>query len=101
MVDATKAELAKAKAHGDQIAKGGVATGVAYDEARNRVVVTLSTGIEIGFDPKHAQGLENPTAEDLRAVEVEGAGFSIYFPRLDADIYIPALLQGITGRSGG
>jgi len=79
------------------MAKAGVATAVAYDEARNRVVVTLSTGIEIAFDPRRAQGLEHASVDDLRAAEIQGAGFAIYWPKLDADVYIPALLKGIMG----
>jgi hypothetical protein len=97
MADVTKAELTKARRRGDELAKGGIATSVEYDESRNRVVIMLSTGIEIAFDPRRAQGLAHASAADLKAVEIQGAGFGVYWPRLDADIYIPALMQGIMG----
>ncbi len=89
--------MAEAKRRGDEMARAGVATAVAYDETRNRVVVTLSTGIEIAFDPRRAQGLEHASADDLKAAEIQGAGFAVYWPKLDADVYIPALLKGIMG----
>jgi hypothetical protein len=97
MAKTTRAELAEAKRRGDEMAKAGVATAAAYDEVRNRVVITLSTAIEIAFDPRRAQGLEHASADDLRTVEIQGAGFAVYWPKLDADIYIPALLRGVMG----
>ncbi len=97
MAVSTKEELAEANRRGDEMAKAGVATAVAYDEERNRVVVTLYTGIEIAFDPRRAQGLEHASTDDLKAFEIQGAGFAIYWPKLDADIYIPALLRGVMG----
>jgi hypothetical protein len=97
MAETMKAELARAKASGEELAKHGVATGVVYDAARNRLIITLSTGIEIMFDPHRAQGFENATPADLATGEIEGAGLSIHFPTLDAEIYIPALLRGVMG----
>jgi hypothetical protein len=61
------------------------------------VVITLNTGIEIAFDPRRARGLADASPEDLKAVEIQGAGLGIYWPILDTDIYIPALMQGIMG----
>ena len=68
-----------------------------YDQARNRIVIELANGVEIAFDPQRAQGLENASATDLEAVEVTPGGLGLYFPRLDADFYIPAIQEGILG----
>jgi hypothetical protein len=60
MVETTKAELLNAKARGNALANDGIATGVTYDAARNRLIVTLSTGIEVMFNPHQAQAWNTP-----------------------------------------
>jgi Protein of unknown function (DUF2442) len=68
-----------------------------YDRQRDRIVVHLSTGLEIAFAPRDAQGLENATAEDLATIEISPSGLGLHFPRLDADLYLPGLLEGYLG----
>ena len=68
-----------------------------YDRRTRRVVVRLSTGLEISFSPRDAQGLETATWEQLREIEIDPPGFGLHFPALDADLYIPALLEGFFG----
>ena len=74
-----------------------VAVSVRYDRRVSRVVITLATGLELAFSPKHAQGLEHAHPADLADAEISPSGLGIHFPRLDADIYIPALLEGFLG----
>ena len=52
---------------------------------------------EISFSPRDAQGLETATWEQLREIEIDPPGFGLHFPALDADLYIPALLEGFFG----
>jgi Protein of unknown function (DUF2442) len=59
--------------------------------------VRLTTGVEIGFAPHDVEGLRGASADDLKAIEVLELGFGIHFPRLDADLYVPALLDGVLG----
>lgn len=68
-----------------------------YDRRTGRVVIRLSNRIDLAFSPADAEGLEGATAAQLSAIEVSPAGLGIHFPRLDADIYIPALLEGVLG----
>jgi len=68
-----------------------------YDRRISRVVVRLSTGLEISFSPRDAQGLEAATWEQLQQIEIDPPGFGLHFPALDADLYIPALLEGFFG----
>jgi hypothetical protein len=68
-----------------------------YDRASGRVVVELSSKIAVSFRPEDAQGLERATAADLAEIELSPSGFGIHFPRLDADFYLPALLEGFLG----
>ena len=73
------------------------AVAVRYDRRVGRVIIVLSSGLELGFSPKHAQGLERARPADLIGAEISPSGFGVHFPRLDADMYIPALLEGFLG----
>jgi hypothetical protein len=41
--------------------------------------------------------LERATPTDLGEIEISPSGFGLHFPRIDADLYIPALLEGFFG----
>ena len=73
------------------------AVAVRYDRRRDRVVVSLNTGVELAFPPHLAQGLENAAPADMTDVELSPSGFGIHFPKLDVHLYLPALLQGLFG----
>ena len=73
------------------------AVGARYDRRRDRVIVGLSNGVELAFPPGIAEGLEQATASQLNDIEISPSGFGIHFPKLDADLYLPALLQGVFG----
>ena len=68
-----------------------------YDRQADRIVVALNTGIDLSFSPRNAQGLENATAAELAEIEITPPGFGLHWPKLDADLYVPALLEGILG----
>jgi hypothetical protein len=68
-----------------------------YDRRTGRVVIGLSSGLEVGFFPEKAEGLTGASAAELEEIEITPSGYGIHFPRLDADLYLPALLQGFTG----
>lgn len=71
------------------------ATSARFD--KGRIVIELSTGLTISFHPRDAQVLENARPADLRDIEISPTGFGLHFPRLEADLYIPALLEGFFG----
>lgn len=68
-----------------------------YDRRARRIVVRLSSGMDLSFSPKDAQGLEHATPDQLAEVEILGVGYGLHWETLDADLYVPALLQGVTG----
>jgi len=74
-----------------------IATGARYDRSANRVVISLSSGIEVAFSPRHAQGIERAKPHQLDKIEITPSGLGIHFPKLDADLYLPALLDGFLG----
>jgi Protein of unknown function (DUF2442) len=73
------------------------AVAARYDRQTGRIVVNLSSGVDILFSPRNAEGLENATATQLHPIEITPSGLGLHFPKLDADIYLPALLQGVLG----
>lgn len=75
----------------------GHAVNARYDRRSGRVVVGLNTGVQIAFPADLAEGLAGAQPEDLAAIEISAAGLGLYWPKLDADVYVPALLQGVFG----
>jgi hypothetical protein len=68
-----------------------------YDRRIGRIVIRLSTGLDVAFSPRDAQGLEKATPAQLAEIEISPSGFGIHFPKLDADLYLPSLLLGFLG----
>jgi hypothetical protein len=80
-----------------RLATGPIAVDARYDRRSGRVVLALSNGIGVTFLPQFAQGLESATPAQLGAIEISPSGLGIHFPKLDADLYLPALLEGMFG----
>jgi hypothetical protein len=94
MVELTTPQFEEATVRGQQRMRGPRAVSAHYDGGRNRIIVRMTTGGEIGFAPRDVEGLQDASADDLRAVEVEAFGLlGIHFPTIDADLYVPALLD--------
>ncbi len=97
MVELTAAQFAAAQARGERRLRGPRAERAHYDAGRDRVIVRLTTGVEIGFAPRDAESLQQASHDDLAAIEVQAHGLGIHFSKLDADFYVPALLEGVLG----
>jgi hypothetical protein len=68
-----------------------------YDRRSARIIVGLSNGLELGVPVELAQGLAGAKASDLSHIEITPTGFGLHWPRLDADLYLPALMEGVFG----
>jgi len=68
-----------------------------YDRAHRRIVIELSSRVQVRFLPHDAQGLEDAKPSQLEKIEITPSGFGIHFPELDADLYVPSLLEGLLG----
>jgi hypothetical protein len=68
-----------------------------YDRKSGHIVVNLSSKLILSFSPQDAQGLENAKSSQLDEIEITPSGFGIHFPKLDADLYLPGLLEGFLG----
>jgi Protein of unknown function (DUF2442) len=73
------------------------ATAARYDRKSGRVVISLGSGLDLMVSPQSVEGLENAAPAQLSVIEVSPSGFGLYFPKLDADVYLPALLEGVLG----
>ena len=73
------------------------ATSARYDRRVARIIVGLSNGLELGVPVDLAEGLAGAKASDLAEIEISPTGLGLHWPRLDADLYLPALLEGIFG----
>jgi hypothetical protein len=68
-----------------------------YDPRTRRIEVQLSSNLCVSFSPSDAQGLEEARPSQLEEIEISPSGFGLHFPKLDADLYLPAILQGFLG----
>ena len=68
-----------------------------YDRGTGRIVIHLSSKLIVSFAPEDAQGLENARPSQLHEIQISPSGFGLHFPAVDADLYVPALLEGFLG----
>jgi len=68
-----------------------------YDRKTKHIIVKLSSGVGLFFSPEDAQGLENATTTQLSEIEISASGFGLHWPQIDADLYVPGLLEGLLG----
>lgn len=73
------------------------AVAAQYDRAGGRIVIHLSSRLDVSFSPWDAEGLENAKPSQLDEIEISPSGLGIHFPKLDADLYLPSLLEGFLG----
>ncbi len=96
MVSRTSIELANKR--GEQLQREFPHAVLAwYDRASGKVVIELSSKLTLSFSPQDAQGLENAKTTQLEEIELSPSGFGVHFPKLDAHLYIPGLLEGFMG----
>lgn len=92
------AEVKRAEARMQSRLKSGPrAVSARYDRRVARVVVRLDSGLELAFPPHLAEGLDQAKPDDLVDIEISPGGLGLHFPKLDADLYLPALLEGALG----
>ena len=80
-----------------QLATTPKANAAHYDRRDGRIVIDLSSDISVAFKPRNAQGLEHAKASQLSKIEISPSGLGLRFPALDADLYLPSLLEGFLG----
>lgn len=96
----TERQLGQAEKRMATLRDAGHAVSAHYDRHRSRVVVGLNTGVELTFPAALAEGLADASPDDLADIEISPAGLGLHWPKVDADLYVPALLQGVFGSKG-
>jgi len=90
-------DLEQAENRMQTLREAGHAVSVRYDRRASRVVVNLNTGVQLSVPIRNIEGLADASTEDLAKIEISPAGLGLHWPKLDADVYVPALLQGVFG----
>ena len=98
MANPTDARLEAAEAEGRAMLESEPRAVSAYfDHERARVALELVNGCAYVFPVTLVQDLAGASADELAMIEVDGMGFNLHWPRLDVDLYVPALVAGIFG----
>ena len=98
MAQLTEAEFEAAEARGKAMLETEPrAVSARYDRKTGRVTVELVNGCTYMFPTHLVQDLAEASPDDLENVIVDGVGFNLHWPRLDADLYVPALVAGVFG----
>lgn len=82
---------------GDMQARFPRAVSAEYDRRTGRIVIYVSSNLIVSFSPGDVEGLENSQPAQLKTIEISPSGLGIHFPSVDADIYLPGLLEGFLG----
>lgn len=68
-----------------------------YDPRLKQIVIRLRNGEDFSFSPEWVPGLRGASPFDLANIEVSPSGAGLYWERLDEDLSLPELLQGVFG----
>jgi hypothetical protein len=98
MADAIDAQIIAAERRGREMMQTEPrALAAHFDVATGRVVIDLVNGCAYAFPAALVQDLQAASVDDLAVVEVDGAGFNLNWPKLDVDLYVPALVARVFG----
>jgi hypothetical protein len=80
-----------------ELKNGAYAIAARYDKSSQRIVVELANGITLLIPARLIQGLQKAAARELAEIEILGAGSGLYWPKLEVDIGVAGLLNGVFG----
>jgi hypothetical protein len=83
-------EIANQRA-AERLAREPHAIAARYDAWRRLMVITLTTGEDVRFALDQIRRLASAAAADLAEIEISPSGYGLHFPRLNADVWLPAL----------
>lgn len=73
------------------------AVSAKYDARSNGITIQLSNGVAATFPLALLPGLEHATPANLRKIAIEGRGYGLHVPALDADISVAQLFADHLG----
>jgi hypothetical protein len=102
MATITEADVERTNKRMEELrASEPLAVAARYDAVADRIVIELDTGVSLAFPPSLAEGLQDATPAKLSEIEITPAGLDVYFPALDADLYLPAPMQVSSAPASG
>jgi Protein of unknown function (DUF2442) len=94
----TREQFRAANARGAAaIARGPIARAARYDSRRGLIVITLEGGCEFAFPADLTEGLADKARSKLAKIKISPNGLGLHWPLLDADLYVPSLIEGAFG----
>lgn len=96
-MDVSEQEFQASIQRGEDLRQNGYAVSAEYDAPQNRLVVSLSSGVIITVPVHLMQELADADPAALGEIEIAPSGLALHWPSLDADVYVPSLMQGIFG----
>jgi hypothetical protein len=93
----TDAEIDTARERAKLLDGEPMAKTVKHIQKLNVLIVGLSNGRRLVLPVEDLQGLEGATHKQLQNYELLGGGAGIHWEDLDADLYVPALIEGRFG----
>ena len=90
-------DIQRAEQRSNELRAAGHAESARYDRRTGRIVLKLNIGMELRIPANLIEGLVGAESADLAEIEISPTGLGLYWPKLDIDLYVPALLQGVFG----
>jgi hypothetical protein len=81
----------------ERLAREPRATAARHDTGGDTLIISLSTGAEVLLPRGNIQGLAQAAPADLTGIEITPSGYGLHFPKIDVDLLVPALLEGVFG----
>lgn len=96
-MEISEKEFQAAIQRGEELRQNSYAVSAEYDARQNRLVVGLSSGVIIMVPVHLMQELADADPAALGDIEIAPSGLALHWPSLDADVYVPSLMQGVFG----
>ena len=93
----TDVDVTLARAAGAVLQRKSRVTKARYDQDSSRLIVTLYNDIELAVPGRLIEGLAGADPAALSEIEISPSGLGLHWPALDADVYVPALFDGVFG----
>ncbi len=99
----TESEFEEAELRMDGLREAGHAVSARYDRRSARVVVMLTTGVQLAFPARLVEGLAGATAESLGEIEISpsGGGLGCIGRCLMLMCIFPRCCRGVFGSGSG
>jgi hypothetical protein len=73
------------------------AVSARFEQHTRKLVVTLFSGVRLEIPVGLIESLHQASVTALRDIELSPSGLGLHFPKLDADVLVVGLLQGVMG----